>query len=369
LFGGTYADDATPDTISVTDTVSGFVANVSLSNGMTTAEMVGALNTAFAATAKHKILGATTVYGDVAGTVPMTTTSKWSELTASGGASLGVASGDTIGYSGVRVNGTIYNGTFSVADALTGTVGDFMAQLQQDVGTGATVSLESGRIAVESKTTGTSQLALTITPNNEGLGTLSFGAVATSVVGKGLMEITASALGSNLVLGHRVYGSTAGFSVAFSGGGADGTAQLGFTAGSYSGTDVAGTIGSYAATGAGQTLSGATGTPVAGLVLRYVGTTARSAGQVSVAAGLGEIIGRITDGWLDTTSGMLQMKNSTISAQVTRLNSQSERQQGRLNRHRASLVKQFTQMEASISRMQSQSASLTNTLNSLRVVA
>jgi flagellar hook-associated protein 2 len=368
-FGGTYADDGTSDTLTVTDTVSGFVANVSLANLMTTSDIVGALNTAFASTAKHKVVGATTVYGDVGGTVAMTTTSKWSELTASGGASLGVASGDTIGYAGIRVNGTTYSGTFSIADAATGTVGEFIAQLQQDIGTGATVSLESGRIAVESNTTGASQLALTVTPNNEGLGTLSLGAVATSVVGKGLMEVTASALGSNLVLGHRVFGSAAGFSVAFSGGGTDGTAQLGITAGSYAGTDVAGTIGSYAATGAGQTLSGATGTPVAGLTLKYAGTTARSAGQVSVAAGLGEIVGRITDGWLDATSGMLQMKSSTISAQVTRLNSQSERQQARLDRHRASLVKQFTKMEASIAKMQSQSASLTSTLNSLRAVA
>jgi len=365
-FSGIYADDGTADTLTVTDTVSGFVANVSLANLMTTSDIVGALNTAFAATSKNKILGATTVYGDVGGTVPMTTTSKWSELRASGGVSLGVASGDSIGYTGVRANGTTYSGTFSIADAATGTVGEFIARLQQDIGTGATVSLESGRIAVESKTTGTSQLALTITPNNEGLGTLSFGAVATSVVGKGLMEITASALSTNLVLSHRVYGSTAGFSVAFSGGGTDGTAQLGITAGSYVGTDVVGTVGGYAATGVGQTLSGATGTPVAGLTLKYVGTAARSAGQVSVSAGLGEIVGRITDGWLDTTSGMLLMKSSTISAQVTRLNSKVVRQQARLDRHRASLVKQFTKMEASIAKMQSQSASLSKTLSSLR---
>jgi len=365
-FSGIYADDGTADTLTVTDTVSGFVANVSLANLMTTSDIVGALNTAFAATAKQKVVAASTVYGDVGGTVPMTTTSKWSELRASGGVSLGVASGDSIGYTGIRANGTTYSGTFSIADAATGTVGEFIAQLQQDIGTGATVSLESGRIAVESKTTGTSQLALTITPNNEGLGTLSFGAVATSVVGKGLMEITASALGSNLVLGHRVYGGTAGFSVAFSGGGTDGTAQLGITAGSYVGTDVVGTVGGYAATGVGQTLSGATGTPVAGLALKYAGTTARSAGQVSVSAGLGEIVGRITDGWLDTTSGMLLMKSSTISAQVTRLNSKVVRQQARLDRHRASLVKQFTKMEASIAKMQSQSASLSKTLSSLR---
>ena len=368
-FGGTYADDATADTLTVTDTVSGFVANVSLANGMSTAAMVGALNSAFAATAKNKVVGATTVYGAgvPVGTVPMTTTSKWSELTASGGASLGVASGDSIGYAGVRVNGTTYAGTFSIADA-SGTVGEFIAQLQQDIGTGATVSLESGRIAVESKTTGTSQLALTITPNNQGGGSLGFGAVATSVVGKGLMEITASAALdlNNLVLSHRVFGSTSGFQVAFSGGGANGTDQLGLTAGSYAGTDVAGTIGGYAATGVGQTMSGATGTPVAGLTLKYVGTAARSAGQVSVSAGLGEIIGRVTDGWLDTTSGMLLMKSSTISAQVTRLNSQSARQQARLDRHRASLVKQFTKMETSIAKMQSQSATLTKTLSSLR---
>jgi flagellar hook-associated protein 2 len=48
-FGGTYSDDGTPDTMTVTDTASGRQVQVALADGMTTAQIVSALNAAFGA--------------------------------------------------------------------------------------------------------------------------------------------------------------------------------------------------------------------------------------------------------------------------------------------------------------------------------
>jgi flagellar hook-associated protein 2 len=366
---GTYIDDGTSDTMTVTDKATGFTAQVTLSNGMTANDIAGALNTAFAALAKRTVAAPTAYYGNLAGTVAMTVSTKWADLRAAGGASLGVATGDTISYAGTRAGGAAFTGTFSVSDAATGTVGDLVAQVQADFGTEVTVSVSGGKISVEAAKTGASSIGLTVTANNQGGGSLVFGEFPVSVVGKGLMEVTATVLSSGLVLSHRSYGSASGFTVAFAGGGADGTAQLGITAQGYAGTDVAGTIGGFVATGTGQTLVGASGTLVAGLTLVYKGTAARLAGTATVTAGLGEIVGRLADSWLDATSGLFQNKATTLSAQATRLTAQAEDRQARLDRRRAALVTKFTKMEQAVAKLQSQSLSLTSTMARLGSVA
>ena len=358
-FSGVYADDGTPDTMVVTDQATGWVAQVGLSNGMTTAQIVAALNAAFAAAAAERLQSSTTLYADPSGTTPMTAATHWSDLTGAGGASLGIATGDTIAYGGTRSDGTAVGGTFTIGDPSTGAVGDFIAQIQRDIGTGATVSVANGRIVVQDNQAGASQLALTLTPGNQGGGSLSFGSLSQVTQGRTALPVSATPSGNDIVLTGESYGSAASFAVSFLPGGADGTAQLGLAAKRYAGTDVAGTIGGYAARGAGQQLTGATGTPVAGLVLTYGGTTARSAGQVSLTIGLAEQVGRTLDAWLDPTSGLLTVTENAVNTRISDLNASIASWDTRLAQERTRLTKEYTAMEVTIAKLQAQSASLT----------
>jgi flagellar hook-associated protein 2 len=364
-FSGTYADDGTADTMSVTDTASGGAATVSLANGMSTAQIVQALNDAFALKVKHRVQTGNTLFSDPAGTVQITGATTLSNVRAAGGAATNVASGDTITFTGTRNDGSSFNGTYTVTNPATETVGDLVSRLQKDFGSTVTVSVTDGKISVEAKDSGPSQLNLVLAANNQGGGSLSFGAVSVAAQGRNQIGMTAAAQGANIALTHSSYGSGSGFSLAYTAGGANGTGQLGIAAGAYAGIDVAGTMGGYAATGTGQQLLGNTGTPVAGLGLQYAGTTARSAGDVTLTLGMGALMTRTLDAWLDTTSGLLTLKDGVVTGQVASLGTRIAADESRLAKRRASLVKQFTRMEQVISKLQTQQSSLTATLSRL----
>jgi flagellar hook-associated protein 2 len=348
----------------VTDKATGWAAQVSLSNGMTTAQIVDALNTAFAASAAQKLVSTGTLYSDPSGTVPATAATTWASLRGAGGASLGIRGGDTISYFGTRGDGTSVAGTYAIDDPASDTVGDLVSQMQRDLGTDVTVSVAGGQLVAQAGETGGSGLALTVTANNQGGGSLSFGSMARVTQGRGPVPITASANGAQLALTGAGLGSAAGFSVSFLPGGADGTAQLGIAARSYAGQDVAGTIGGYAATGAGQQLTGSDGTPVAGLVLTYAGSTARAAGQVTLSVGLAELLGRMVDGWLDPTSGLLANTETALNQRIDDLNTQVSGWDTRLAAERTRLVQEYSAMEATIAKLQSQSAALSQQFSS-----
>ncbi|HVO34702.1 MAG TPA: flagellar filament capping protein FliD [Gemmatimonadales bacterium] len=368
-FSGTYADDGTSDTMVVTDKATGWSAQLSLSNGMTAAQIVGALNTAFAASAAQKLSSTATLYADPSGTVPATAATRWGDLRGAGGAALGVAAGDTISYAGTRGDGTPVAATYTIGDPASATIGDLVSQMQQDLGTGVTVSIVAGQLVVEASQTGGSNLALTVTANNQGGGSLSFGSMARVTQGRNALPITASQSGSQLVLTGGGLGSAAGFSVSFLPGGADGTAQLGIAARSYTGQDVAGTIGGYGATGSGQQLTGSDGTPVAGLVVAYAGNTARAAGQVTLSVGLAELLGRMVDAWLDPTKGLLATTETALNQRITDLNAGVSSWDTRLAAERTRLVQQYSTMEATIAKLQTQSAALSQQFSSAAVVS
>lgn len=364
-FSGTYADDATADLLTVTDASTGTAVTVQLVNGMTTANIVDALNAAFAAATKQRVATSNTLYSDAAGTVPMTAATTFGSLRGAGGATLGVAAGDTISYSGTRPDGSTFTGTFSITDPASTTVGQLVSQLQAQFGTAATVSVSNGTIVVEDAQARTSPLTFTLTANNEGGGTLAFGGPLVAATGRPAVALTASAVGAEVRISADAWGSAPGFTLAFTPGGADSTAQLGLTAGTYRGLDVQGTIGGNAATGAGRTLTGAAGTTVDGLVLTYTGTSAGSAGTVSVTLGTGALLERALDRWLEANTGTLRSKDSALDLRIQALEDRASQIDVRLEQRRASLLKQFSQMEMALSRLQSQSSGLSAMLGAL----
>lgn len=362
-FSGTYADDGTPDTMTVTDLSTGATASIALANGMTTADIASALSTAFAAAAKQKVTASATLYGDVGGTIPMTASSTFASLRLAGGADPGIVARDTISFTGTRPDGSTFADTFTINDPASQTVGDLVRQIQNDYGTSATVSVVNGQIVVEDSVSRTSSLALGFTANNEGGGSLALGASSVTTAGRPAMALTATDVGGQLQVTSSEYGSSPGFTVAYTAGGTDGTAQLGLAAGTSHGLDVQGTIGGNVATGTGRTLVGGTGTSVEGLTLTYAGSTTGYMGTTTVTLGMGAQMQRSLDGWLEANLGTLDIKTTSLTKQADALEDRALQIDARMDRRRESLLKQYAAMETAIAKLQSSSSSITAMLN------
>ena len=251
----------------------------------------------------------------------------------------------------------------------------------------ATQASASGAIWATYATTGTAD-TMTITDRASGAVAsilLSNGDAIDTVVARLNAEFGARGLGlaasktvdSRLKLDVSEFGSAAGFTIAYTPGvGGDGTAGLGLAAGSTGGLDVAGTIHGVVGVGAGQSLTGAVGAgpgidPAAGIVVRYVGSTARAAGTVRFSLGVNGLLTRLTEvlsAGGTTTSGVtsstdlqitnLQRRSSTLAQQMTNITS-------RLAVRRATLTAQFVAMESAIARTNAIASSLTSQINAL----
>ncbi|MGI8547859.1 MAG: flagellar filament capping protein FliD [Gemmatimonadaceae bacterium] len=358
-FSGVYSDDGTPDVMTVTDLSGNGNARVQLSNGMTTAQIVDAMNTAFS-TPQPQVVRAAVPLNESSGATA-TAATLVTDLRTGGSPSARITLGDTVSFSGVRPNGIPYNGSFTVGPSSS--VADLDASIQSTLGSSANVSFADGKLSVTSASTGTSPLSMTISAGNQGGGGFDFGSFDVAESGHGALGVKANVVGGQIVLTHGSYGSSAGIGVAYAGGGADGTAQLGLTAGSVRGDDVAGTVGGYAATGSGQQLVGATGSPAEGLSVGYVGTLSGVIGSVGLSIGVGAVIDRLVNSWSDVggtvSSEQLQLSDQ-ISVQQKRLDNFSARMEVR----RQALLKQYLAMDTAVQRLRSQGSALLSAIGS-----
>jgi len=358
-FSGTYADDSTPDTLTVTDTGTSNTVGIQLSNGMTTQQIVDALNAAFT-TSQTRSLQATAVLNDASGTTPATSATLMTALKNSSGVSEGVVAGDTIGFSGTKGDGTAYTGTFAVS--ATSTLGDLVASVQTALGGTGVVSIVNGQLTVNAMTPGNSQLGLTVTPGNQGGGSLSFGTIATVAPGHGVLGLTATNVGGQIQIQQGVYGSAAGITIALTGGGTNSTAQLGLTAGTVVGVDVQGTIGGNAATGTGASLVGATGTPVDGLTLSYVGTAIGAMGTLNYTAGVGAAMDRLVTAWTDP-GGLAPLRQQALTQQIADEQSHLDDFNARMAVQKASLLQEFLAMDTAVQQLTAQGNALLSALS------
>src|SRR6185437_11245194 len=348
-FNGVYNQPGAPDTMTVTDLASNSTAQIQLSGGMTTDQIVAALNASFGTPENRALLGSVTL-NDATGTAAATSATLLTDLHLSNGSSAGVVAGDTIGYSGTRSDGSAYSGTFTTTS--TSTVADFVTQLQSSVGTGATVSFVNGQVSVTAATSGTSQLSMSLTANNEGGGQLNLGTMNVTATGHGILSMTATAVGGQVEIQHNAYGASAGFSIAYSGTGNPAT-QLGIASGSAYGADVQGTIGGYTATGSGRQLVGASGTPVDGLSMAYLGTAPGAIGNLTLTQGFGSVIDRLLTSWTQTggtIDAQNQQLNDTISMQQSRLTDFN----ARIALQRAALLKEYSTMDSTVQQIMAQ---------------
>ncbi|MEO7041764.1 MAG: flagellar filament capping protein FliD [Gemmatimonadaceae bacterium] len=347
-FSGVYNQPGAPDTMTVTDSVSQASAQIQLAGGMTTAQIVDALNASFGTPQNRALQSASSVFDSTG--IAASSSTLLTGLQSTPGTSAGVVAGDTIAYSGTAGDGTNYTGTFTVG--ASSTVADFVTQLQSSLGSTATVSFLNGHVSVQSTSSGSSPLALTLTANNQGGGSLNFGGMNVTAAGHGILSLSATAVGGQVQIQHNSYGSAAGFSIAYSGTGSPNT-QLGIAAGSSVGQDVQGTIGGYTATGSGRQLVGATGTPVDGLSIAYLGTAPGAIGSLTLTQGFGSVVDRLLTAWTQTGGSIdaqSQQINDTIATQQSRLADFT----ARIALQRAALLKQYSDMDALVSQIRAQ---------------
>ena len=180
------------------------------------------------------------------------------------------------------------------------------------------------------------------------------------------MNVTAQAgAGGQVVITSTAYGSAAKINFSYGYGATNAQAQLGLVPGLISGTDIVGTIGGVAAVGVGQHLTGANGSPAAGLALLYTGTTAYT-GQVVHTLGLTGGIASAADFIARSGDGLTVTMTTALQAEISALTQRSSDIQARIAIHRATLTSQFIKMEAALSTLQSQQAALLSQITTLQ---
>ncbi|OIQ86308.1 flagellar hook-associated protein 2 [mine drainage metagenome] len=171
--------------------------------------------------------------------------------------------------------------------------------------------------------------------------------------------VTVTADGSGkITIASNSYGSASSVQVA-----GIGAANLG-TQLATAGTDVAGTIGGFAAGGSGQFLTGATGSPSEGLQLQITGGATGSRGTVNFSYGYAYNLNNLMTSLL-SSSGPIAAETTGINSSITDLDSQRTALNARLAIVQANYLAQFNAMDSLVATMKSTGDFLTQQLANL----
>jgi flagellar hook-associated protein 2 len=264
------------------------------------------------------------IYGEAVNTTAATdgavyigSTTVWSDVYGAG-----VTNGDTITISGKARDGvTDINGTYTVADKSMETVDGLLTAIENAYtaqGTTVNAFLRDGKIYIEDTTSGPSSISLALITNNEGGGSLDFGAVN---------QTTERDL------------------------------DLGLVNGTAAGQDVVGTINGEAATGSGRVLTGDSGNAnTAGLSVRYSGTgNDVDAGKIKLTVGVAELFKRTLFSITDSSDGYAAFKQTSMQDQIEGFKNQIEDIEARLQLKMEAMINRFVAMEMALSKIQNMS--------------
>ena len=199
---------AANETLTITDTVTGRVAEISLSIGDTLTEIVNAINSELSDEDTEVHVSNTAIEASGSAVTYLT---KWSEID---GAT--VNDGDTITVSGTKRSGASVQDTYTIEYA-DDTLQGFLSFIENLYGNEVSAYFDtSGNLTLQDNEVGDSALSITITENNEGDGSnLDLGTLSTTggTEGRYALDITASASGNYLQISHDEYGSSNGFTI------------------------------------------------------------------------------------------------------------------------------------------------------------
>jgi len=363
-FGGTYVDDGSADTLTLTDLATGAAYEVALTNGMTLAQIVAAINASLAVTRAHVVTSERTLYSDSGAGAAATAATALGDLYHGAGQSSGFVAGTEITISGTKPDGSTVLTTYDVTDPSTQTLGNLRTAVQAAFGSAVSVTISGGQLVVRDLSAGDSQLAVSIGSDIAG-NAAPLGQMLVTVDGRGAGGLVAEAVGSELRIRAAGYGSAQGFQVAFTGGGSNGSASLGLATGSYSGTDVVGTIGGEAATGIGNVLTAAAGTAAEGLAIRVSGTGTGALGTMTYGAGLMSTVDTLLDDLLRVGTGGIDGVVRRMDESIDRAQDRLADHEARLEVRRQNLLARFVALEEAMAKAQSLQSWLTSQLASL----
>ena len=344
------------DTLTITQGSN--VATITVTSDMTLADIENSINAKLDAEYTQTLVGSQQLK-KADNVTPISADTTWANISG-----VALQNNDVISFYGTSRNGTPISGSYTIQNVATDTVEGLLSAVDDAFGNDATASIDSsGRIVLTDKSTGTSQLSLSISePSDRGL---DFGSVLTSnsggQQGRYAMGITAADDGSgHLVISNNDYGPT-GFTIS------QASSELGLINGSYSGLSVAGTINGEAATGTGQVLTGdKDNANTAGLSVKYTGTASDvDAGTVTVTTGVGDLFDRVLFGITDPYLGYVAFKQDSLKDNIDLLGNQITDMQTQIDKKMEIMNNQFVAMEKALSTLQSISAWLTSQIKSL----
>jgi flagellar hook-associated protein 2 len=184
---------------------------------------------------------------------------------------------------------------------------------------------------------------------------------ASSALSAANAQATVSEAAGVFTLTSKRYGSASSVSVS----GSAAATLFGATPTATPGVDVAGTIGGFSATGSGQRLTAAGGSPTTGLVLEITGGSTGSRGTVSYARGYAARLEGLLQGVLGS-DGAIASRTSGINATIKDLGSQRDVLDRRLAGIEERYRKQFTALDTLMSSMTTTSTFLTQQLQQLQ---
>lgn len=359
----TYVDDGVADLMSLTDLSTNRAYEISVGNGDTLQAIVDRMNTELATPQARELSAAQVVYSDAGATTAADENTLLSDLFYGDGSGAGFTAGTVVTFSGTAANGVSFLRNFTVTDPSTQTLGDLRDALGGALAGTADVTIENGAMTVRATNAGTSLLAVTV--GSDIAGNASFlGNMDVQVEGRNASSLVAEVVGTEIEIRTPTAGSAHGFTLGFTAGGTDGTAGLGLAAGTYQGTDVAGTIGGEPATGVGLILTSAAGSAAEGLAVG-TGTGLGDVGTVTYSRGVAASMELVLKDLLGTDAGSVTSIQEGLDRTVTRLNERVDQWEGRLELRREQLIRKFTALEEALARAQSQSAWLTAQFASL----
>lgn len=352
-FGGTYVDDGSADTMTITDIATSAQYQVALTNGMTLVQIIDALNAEFDQEIAQQVTSERTLYSDSGASTQATAATTLDSLYHGAGQSSGFVAGTEVTISGTRPNGSSVLSTFNVTDPATQTLGDLQAAVQSAFGTSVSVSISNGQLLVTDASGGSSQLAVAI-GSDIGGNPAPLGQMLVTTTGRDDAGFLAEDVGGQLRVRSATYGASQSFSVGYTAGGSSGVGSLGLSAGTYTGADVVGTIGGEAATGVGNVLTADAGTTAEGLAVAVTGTQTGLLGQVSFAQGIMSTVEEIVGDMLGSEDGSISEIISGLDENVDRVEDRLFDREARLEERRQTLLRQFVALEQAIARSQSQ---------------
>jgi len=332
------------EVLTLADKYTGQTASITLDSGLTIDEIVSKINAETSQTYSQKRTSSGTI---LTSGNPATSSTLWSDVDGD------ITSGDTITISGTTHNGNSVSSVYTVSDG--DTVGDLLTAIQDAFDNTVTATInDQGEIVVTDVDSGTSQMDITLTPNNEGGGSLDLGTMDLTQTGRYDLEITAYNENGYLKIVHDSYGSSYGFSVTQS------TNYLGITDGSYTGQDVAGTINGENATGSGQILTGDSGdSNIDGLSIQITLTPSQLSdqgadqGSISLTYGVAEQLYTHLKKITDEFDGYVALREKNIQDTMGDIQDRIDQMEQQVAKKKQNLEDKFLNLERSMATLNS----------------